>query len=333
MSSPVPNLSPDGAGPANIIIAPDHTTLAAAEANFKEMREVDRHNAAGSKTPSDSDDDNDDDEDWDVSGKGKGKRPASSLPVVVATMGDMANTKVRKVQNLDRPNGRDKPYARSKAHTKNTIVVFEVFGVGWAAMTSANYSIPGLRKAAGKCRGMCDWDFCKKPPTFHGDSDAAETANKVMYYSFESDAGPLFPVMFIDTDSYDVPTPVGNNAAEVLFDHLDARGYTIIVLDELEPASSIMSDIEIVKMCETGTTLAEVLADEDAYLCAESEDLETIYKRGKKLTGDWLREKKRKQGQAFARKPSTHGMHRSDSSASSSSSSTTSGGAGSSQQL
>ena len=31
--------------------------------------------------------------------------------------------------------------------------------------------------------------------------------------------------------------------------------------------------------------------DPNSYLCAATEDLETIYKRGKKAKGDWLKEK------------------------------------------
>ena len=71
------------------------------------------------------------------------------------------------------------------------------------------------------------------------------------FNSFESDCGPLYPIMFIDTDTFDIPAPVGLTLAEVLFEQMDERGYKVIVLEELEPASSIMSDIEIVKACET----------------------------------------------------------------------------------
>ena len=62
------------------------------------------------------------------------------------------------------------------------------------------------------------------------------------FNSFEADCGPLYPIMFIDTDTFD---------AEVLFEQMDERGYKVIVLEELEPALSIMSDIEIVKACKT----------------------------------------------------------------------------------
>ena len=71
------------------------------------------------------------------------------------------------------------------------------------------------------------------------------------FNSFESDCGPLYPIMFIDTDTFDIPAPVGLTLAEVLFEQMDERGYKVIVLEELEPASSIMSDIEIVKACKT----------------------------------------------------------------------------------
>ena len=57
--------------------------------------------------------------------------------------------------------------------------------------------------------------------------------------------------------------------------------------------------------------------DPSSYLCVASEKLRTIYKRGKKAKGDWLKEKKKQQGRAFTRKPSA--LSRSDSSAAASS--------------
>ena len=93
--------------------------------------------------------------------------------------------------------------------------------------------------------------MCPTPSTRRSflQSDAAVAANDVDFNSFESDCGPLYPIMFIDTDSFDIPEPVGQTLAEVLFEQMDKRGYEVIVLDELEPASCIMSDIEIVKAC------------------------------------------------------------------------------------
>ena len=52
---------------------------------------------------------------------------------------------------------RDKPFARSRAKAKHTLVIFEVYSQGWCMVTSANHQLPVLRKAAQKCRGMCEW--------------------------------------------------------------------------------------------------------------------------------------------------------------------------------
>ena len=73
-------------------------------------------------------------------------------------------------------------------------------------------------------------DFGKKQPKFHGQGDKATAANSVEYNSFDSNCGPLYPIMFIDTDSFDIPDPVGQSLADVLFEQMDERGYDICLL-------------------------------------------------------------------------------------------------------
>jgi hypothetical protein len=140
--------------------------------------------------------------------------------------------------------------------------------------------------------------------------------------------------MFIDTDSFDIPEPVGQTLAEVLFEQMDKRGYEVIVLDELEPASCIMSDIEIVKALDNPkTSLEQECNDPNSYMCAETEDLETIYNRGKMAKGVWLKEKKKLEGRAFERKPIARPRSDSSASAASSSAASSSSSASESQQL